>query len=238
MSELPTLLEMLKAGVHFGHQQSKWHPKMKPFIYTSRNGIHIINLEETEVMLKKAMAFISETVSRGGIILFVGSKNQAKSITAKYAKECGMPYINERWLGGTLTNFATINKLVRKFRDLKRKQAAGELDKYTKKEQLGFKKEIAKLDKVIGGIENMDKMPDAVYIVDIKQEETALYEAVSKNIPIIATCDTNVNPDKVDYIIPANDDATKAIDLITSLIARAVTEGKAMTKTKTEEPKK
>jgi len=228
MPEIPSLLEMLKAGVHFGHQISKWHPKMKPYIFTSRNGVHIINLEETQVKLKEALEFVKKNAENGGILLFVGSKKQARSIIEKYAKECGMPYIKERWLGGMITNFSVISKLLRKFKDLKKKRDTGELEKYTKKEQLGFKRKIEDLDKIIGGIENLEKIPEAIFILDIRNEKTAFTEAKKKSIPIVAVCDTNVDPTGVDYIIPANDDATKSIELIVKLIAEAVKEGKEL----------
>lgn len=228
MPEIPSLLEMLKSGVHFGHQVSKWHPKMKPFIFTSRNGIHIINLEESQVKLKEALEFVKRNAQNGGVLLFVGSKKQAQGIIEKYAKECEMPYVKERWLGGTMTNFAVISRLIKKFKDLKKKRDAGELEKYTKKEQLGFKREIEDLDKVIGGIENLEKIPDAIFILDIKNEKTAFAEAKKKGVPVVAVCDTNVDPTGVDYMIPANDDATKSIELIVKLIAEAVKEGKEL----------
>ncbi len=230
MPETPSLLEMLKAGVHFGHRVSKWHPKMKPYIFTSRNGIHIINLEETQIKLKEALDFIRETTKNGGAVLLVGSKKQAQAIIERAAKEAGLPYVNQRWLGGTLTNFSVILRLIRKFKDLKRKQSSGELEKYTKKEQLGFKKEIEDLNNLIGGIETLEKIPEAIFILDLKKEKTALAEAKKKNVPIIAICDTNVDPSGVNYVIPANDDAVKSIELIVGLIAQAAKEGRELRK--------
>jgi small subunit ribosomal protein S2 len=230
MPEVPTLLEMLKSGVHFGHQTSRWHPKMKPYIFTQRNGIHIINLEETQAKLKEAVDFIRKTVQNGGVILFVGSKKQAQSIIERHAKDCGMPYVTERWLGGTMTNFSVILKLIRKLKDLKKKSEKGELEKYTKKEQLEFKREIEKLEKSIGGIQYMEKIPEAIFILDIKKEKTAFEEAKKRRIKIIAVCDTNVNPKDVDYIIPGNDDATKSIELIVGFISESIKEAKELSK--------
>jgi len=225
MTQIPDLMTMLKSGVHFGHQTGKRHPKMKPYIFTTKSGFHILNLEETQNKLKEALEFATKIVSNGGTILFLGTKKQAQPIITKYAKECNMPYITERWLGGTFTNFGEINKLVKKFVDLKKQRETGQLDKYTKKEKLEFEREIEKLDKMVGGVEGITRVPDAIFVVDIKKEKTAVTEAIRKNIPVIAMVDTNVNPDKVNYPIPANDDAIKSIELITSLISTAVNEG-------------
>jgi small subunit ribosomal protein S2 len=225
MSKTPDLMTMLKSGVHFGHQQAKRHPKMEPYIFTQKSGFHIINLELTQEKLVEALEFVKKVVTNGGTILFLGTKKQAQPIITKYAKECGMPYITERWLGGTLTNFPEIKKLIKKYIDLKKKKQTGQLDKYTKKEKLEFDREIEKLDKIVGGIETLTKTPDAVFICDIKKEKTALKEAISKNIPIVAMCDTNTDPTKVTYPIPANDDAVKSIEMFTSLVAEAVKEG-------------
>lgn len=174
MSEIPTLLEMLQTGLHFGHRISKWHPKMAPYIFGARNGVHIINLEITAVKLKEALEFIKSTASLGKTVLFLGTKDQAKDIVKKYAKECNMPYVISRWLGGTLTNFETIKKLLKNYNDLKAKQASGELAKYTKKEQLEFQRTIEDLESIIGGIANLEKLPDVIFILDIKKEKTAL----------------------------------------------------------------
>lgn len=226
MSNLPSMEEMLKAGVHFGHHLSKRNPKMSPYIYTNRNKIHIIDLEETVSKLQLAMDYVSNLVATGGVVLFVGSKNQAKPIVEKYAKECGMPYINYRWLGGTFTNLGSILKLIKKLKELEQQSAKGELEKYTKKEQLNFHKTIERLNQLVGGIKELNRLPDAVFIIDIKKEKTALSESIKKGVPVIAMTDTNVDPSKVDYPIPANDDATKAIEMITSLIAEAAKRGK------------
>ncbi len=229
----PTLLEMLQAGLHFGHQSSKWHPKMKQFIFSQRNGVHIIDLEKTSQKLEEALVYAKNVVSNGGVILFVATKKQAVPIIEKYAKDCGMPYITRRWLGGTLTNFAVILKLTKKYKDLKAKlegPAAG-LRGYTKREQLEMKEEVEKLQERVGGIAELRKMPDAIYVVDIKKEKTAVTEANRKKVPLIALCDSNVNPQKISYPIPANDDATKGIELITALLAEAIKEGQAAQKT-------
>ncbi|MFA6993079.1 MAG: 30S ribosomal protein S2 [Patescibacteria group bacterium] len=227
MYQLPTLEEMLKAGMHFGHQAGKWHPKMEQYIFAERSGVHLLDLEKTQVKLKEALEFVTNTVKTGGVVLFVGTKDQAQPIIKKYAEECGMPYINHRWLGGTLTNFPVILKLIKKYKDLQGKMAAGGFKVYSKKEQLGFQEEIDKLSGRVGGIAELKKIPEAIYLVDIKWEKTAVTEANTRHIPLVAICDTNVNPEKVDYIIPGNDDATKSIELITSLIAEAVKLGQA-----------
>ena len=225
MPQIPDLLSMLQAGVHFGHRLSKRHPKMEPYIFMSKGGFHIINLEQTQIKLQTALDFTKKVVSNGGTILFLGTKKQAQSIISKHAKDCGMPYITERWLGGTITNYGEISRLIRKYVDLKRKKSLGQLDKYTKKERLDFDKEIEKLDKMVGGVETLTKTPDAIFVIDIKNEKTAVAEARKKNIPIIALVDTNVNPELVSYPIPANDDSVKSIEIFTSLMAQAVLEG-------------
>ena len=223
-----TLLELLKSGAHFGHTTSRWNPKMKPYIFTVRNNIHILDLEKTKKSLQKAMKFASDTASKGGIILFVGTKRQSKDITKKAATSCGMPYINVRWLGGTLTNFRTIQKTIRKMERLEGLKASGELDtKYTKKERLMIDREIEKMKKLFEGMQNMKKLPDVVFLTDVKHDDIAIKEAQKSNLKIIGVVDTNSNPDGVDYPIPCNDDATKAIELIASCIADAISEGKA-----------
>ncbi|MFA5358441.1 MAG: 30S ribosomal protein S2 [Patescibacteria group bacterium] len=226
MPKLPSLEEMLKTGMHFGHKTGKWHPKMESYIFAERNGVHVVDLEKTLVKLEEALNFIKNTVASGGVVLFVGTKDQAKPIIEKYAKECGMPYINQRWLGGTLTNFPIILKLTKKYKDMRVKQETGGFKGYTKKEQLDFQNEIENLDMRVGGIAEVKKVPEAIFIVDIMREKTALTEAVKRHVPVVAICDTNVNPEKVTYPIPANDDATKGIEMITALVAEAVKEGK------------
>lgn len=227
MPQIPELIEMLKSGVHFGHQSSKRYPKMEPFVHTTRHQIDVIDLEQTAQKLKEALDFIKETASGGGVVLFVSSKSQAKPLVEKYALDCGMPYITSRWLGGTFTNFGSINKLTRKLKELEAKEKSGELEKYTKKEQLDFKREITRLTELVGGIKEMNKLPEAIFVVDVKKEKTAVNEANKKKIAIVALVDTNVNPEKIQYPIPGNDDATKSIDMITGLVAKAVNEGKS-----------
>lgn len=228
MPQVPELLELLKAGVHFGHQQSRWHPKMAPFLFGVRNGVHVIDLEQTQKRLATALAFLKQSAAEGKIILFVGTKDQAKEIVQKYATECEMPYVTERWLGGLLTNYTTIGALLKKFRKLKADQASGELaSKYTKSEVLKFSKYIVKMEKTLSGMVGLEKKPDVLFLVDIKKEKTALREAVLTGVKTVAFCDSNVNPEAIDYIIPANDDASKSIDLIVRLASEAVKEGKA-----------
>lgn len=222
---IPSLLEMLKAGVHFGHQTSKRHPHMEPYIYTSRQNVSIINLEETERQLKMAADYARELVAQGKTILFVGTKKQASALVQKYALECGMPYVTNRWLGGLLTNFQNVIGVPRKLVLLRQQTESGELKKYTKKEQLEFSREIERLDHIVGGLVTLQQLPDAVFIIDLKEEKTALREANQLHIPVIAMCDTNTDPMKVQYPISANDDAIKSIDLVVSVISTAVTEG-------------
>jgi len=226
MIKIPTLEEMLKAGMHFGHQTSKWHPKMKPFIFTARKGIYVLDLTKTQKMLETALEFIKKMTQEGKVILFVGTKNQVKKPMQVMAEKVNMPYVSGKWLGGCLTNFLVIKKSIRKYKDLVQKKETGGLDKYTKKERLNFDREIKSLEMKVGGLVNLNKLPDALFIWDIRKEKTAVTEARKKNIPIIAICDTNVNPDLVNYVIPSNDDATKTIKLVLSAIKEAVEEGK------------
>ncbi|MDD4332787.1 MAG: 30S ribosomal protein S2 [Patescibacteria group bacterium] len=230
MTKIPTLEEMLKAGMHFGHRTSRWHPKMKPYIYGERNGVHIIDLAKTQKLLAEALEFITKMISEGKVVLFVGTKPQVKETMKKMAEETGMPFIVGKWLGGCLTNFNIIKKSIRRYLDLTKRKEIGELKKYTKKEQLDFDREIAKLELRVGGLVNLLKIPDVVFVWDIKHEATAVAEAKKKNIPVVAVCDTNVNPDNVNYIIPTNDDATKTIKLIINTLKEAVEEGKAAKK--------
>jgi small subunit ribosomal protein S2 len=218
---------MLKAGMHFGHRKSKWHPKMEPFIFGVRKGVHVIDLVKSRVMLEQALEFIKKSVSEGKSILFVGTKTQAKKPLQAMAEETGMPFVAERWLGGTLTNFPIIRNSIRKYRDLLEKKQTGKLEKYTKKERLDFDRLIDKLRLKVGGLVSLNRTPDILFIWDIKHEETALTEARKKNITLIAICDTNVNPLPIDYVIPANDDASKTIKLLLGVIKEAVAEGKA-----------
>jgi len=226
MTKTPSLEELLKAGAHFGHRTNRWHPKMKQFIFTSKNGIYIIDLKKTQEKLEEALEFMTKLVSEGKSILFVGTKNQVSEPMKKTAIAVGQPYIVGKWLGGYLTNFLIVKKSVKKYLDLIEKRDGGKLEKYTKKERLNFDREIKKLDLRVGGLASLNKLPDALFVWDIKEEETAIKEARQKNIPIIAVCDTNVNPEEVNYPIPANDDATKTIQLILDCIEDALVTAK------------
>ncbi|NCN07346.1 30S ribosomal protein S2 [Candidatus Falkowbacteria bacterium] len=225
--KMPTILELLQAGVHFGHQKGRWHPKMKEYIFTERGGVHIIDLEKTLVELEKATKFVSNVAQNGGVVLFVGTKKQGQQLIKKYADEAGMPYIIERWIGGLFTNFSNVGKLIKKYLKLKEEVKTGALNKYTKKEQVDFNKEIERLHKFVGGLGDMRKIPEAVFILDAKKEKTAIVEARKKGVPVIGFCDSNINPELFDYPIPANDDAVKSIDLILGLMSKAILEGKA-----------
>ena len=216
---------MLQAGVHFGHEKAKWHPKMEKFIFEDRQGIHIIDLEKTQKALEKACAFAKQTALRGGVILFVGTKKQASDIVRISATSCGMPYVEKRWLGGTLTNYVNMAQLLRKYKELKRRQEKGELVKYTKFEQQKFAEQIKAYDDQIGGLIDMTRIPDAVFILDIRKDKTALTEATRRGVKVIAVCDTNVNPTDVTYPIPANDDATRSIEIIVKSLTSAIKEG-------------
>ncbi len=220
------LEDMLKAGVHFGHLTRRWDPKMKPYIFMERNGIHIIDLQKTMKSLEKACQAIKDITASGDPLLFVGTKNQAKEILKSEALRCEMPYIVERWLGGTLTNFSTIKKSIRHLENLEKMMLDGTVDKLTKKERLQIDREIEKMKKIFAGIQNMKKIPGAIFVVDIKKEEIAVKEALKLRIPIIAVVDTNCDPTPIDFPIPGNDDSTKAITLISRIIADAVMEGR------------
>ena len=224
--KLPSIEQMLKAGMHFGHRTSKWHPKMAPFIFTSRKGIYIIDLSKTRIKLKEALEFTEKLVAENKTILFVGTKNQVKVPLGELAKATNMPFVTGKWLGGFLTNFMVVKRSIRKYMDLVRQKESGKLDKYTKKERLNFDREIGKLDMKVGGLVNLTKLPDAIFVWDVRKERTAVAEARKKNIPIIAICDTNVNPELVNYVIPANDDATKTIDLVLDAFKETMLEAK------------
>ncbi len=221
-----TIKQLLEAGAHFGHQTSRWHPRMKSYIFTKRNGIHIIDLEQTATMLEKACNFIKEVVAEGKSILFVGTKKQAQQAIEEEAERCDMFYVNQRWLGGVLTNFSTIQARIDYLVRLEDQQSRGEFRRFTKKEALKFEEEIARLNKQVGGFKEMTTLPGALFIIDPVKERIALAEARRVGIPVIATVDTNCNPDEIDYPIPANDDAIRAIKLICSRIADAVIEGR------------
>ena len=218
------LKELLEAGVHFGHQTKRWNPKMKPFIFTSRNGIYIIDLQKTVNSLEKACQKIKELMENGKDILFVGTKKQAKEVIKEEALRCGMPYVTERWLGGMMTNFQTIRRNIKRLKDLERMKEDGTFDKLTKKEASGLQREIEKLENVLGGIKNVVKLPGAIFVVDSKKERIAVAEANKLKIPVIAIIDTNSDPDVIDYPIAGNDDAVKSIKIITHEIINAVLE--------------
>ena len=226
MTKIPSILELLKAGVHFGHQSSRWHPSMKPYIHGIKNGVHIIDLDQTVAKLSETQEFIKKVVSKNGTILFLGTKKQVQDVIKREATRCGMPYIDQRWIGGFLTNFPIVIKLTKKYKSLLSKKQSGELGKYTKKEQLDFEKEIAKLELNVFGIKDLEKVPDVIFVWDVKSEKTAIKEAQRKKITVIGICDTNTNIRDIAYIIPSNDDATKAIDLLITYIADCVIESK------------
>jgi len=221
-----TMREMLEAGVHFGHQTRFWNPKMAPFIFGSRNKIHIINLEKSLPMFQDAQKFARQLAANRGTILFVGTKRQAREIVAEEAQRAGMPYVDQRWLGGMLTNFKTVKTSIKRLKDMQAQQEAG-LESMSKKEQLLFQRELEKLEKNIGGIQNMNALPDALFVIDVGHHKIAVSEAQKLGIPIIGVVDTNHNPDGIDYVIAGNDDSAKAVLLYARGMADAVLEGKA-----------
>jgi len=220
-----TMKQLLEAGVHFGHQTRRWNPKMARYIYTERNGIHIIDLQKTVPLLEEAYRFVRDTVANGGTVLFVGTKKQAQDAIREEATRCHMYYVNQRWLGGTLTNFPMIRQRVERLKELQDLKLRGHLDVLPKKEQTHLMEEMAKLERFLSGIVGMTKLPSVVYIVDTRKEHIAVAEARKLGIPIVALVDTNCDPDEVDYPIPGNDDAIRAVRLVTSHIANAVLEG-------------
>lgn len=226
---------LLESGVHFGHRTHKWHPKMKPYIFTERNGIHIIDLQQTVQALEEVYALVRDTVAEGGTVLFVGTKRQAQETIMLEATRCGMPYVTGRWLGGMLTNYRTIRERIGELERLERMRDAGDFERLTKKEALMLHRKIDRLESRLGGIRDMVGLPDLLFVVDVRREETAVHEANLLNIPVIALVDTNCDPSKVDYIIPSNDDAIRAIKLLVGKIADAVLEGKALRKEEEEE---
>ena len=224
-----SMKQLLEAGVHFGHQMRRWDPKMKPYIFTERNNIYIIDLQQTVKLIEVAYDFVREISSNGGNILFVGTKKQAQEAIKNEAERCGMFYVNYRWLGGILTNFDTIKKRVKRLFELEEMENNNMFEVLPKKEVISLKREKEKLEKILTGIKNMEKLPDAVFIIDPKKENIAVAEAIKLSIPIVAIVDTNCNPDEIDYVIPGNDDAIRAVKLISSVIADAVIEGKKLT---------
>jgi small subunit ribosomal protein S2 len=221
-----SMKHLLEAGVHFGHQTRRWNPKMKKYIYTERNGIYIIDLQQTLRLIEIAYNFIRDLVRDGGTILFIGTKKQAQEAIRENARRCGMPYVVNRWLGGTLTNWVTIRTRIQKLRDLEEMEASGEIDRMPKKEATRVRHRLAKLRRNLEGLRDMDRLPDAVFIIDPRKEHIALTEARKLEIPVVAVVDTNCDPDLVDYVIPGNDDAIRAANLISKIISNAVLEGK------------
>ncbi len=221
-----TMREMLEAGVHFGHQTRFWNPKMAPYIFGARNKIHIVNLEKTLPLFQEAQKFAKQLAANRGTILFVGTKRQARELVADEAVRAGMPFVDQRWLGGMLTNFKTVKTSIKRLKDMKAQQEAG-LDSMSKKEQLMFVRELEKLEKDIGGIQDMNALPDAIFVIDVGYHKIAISEAKKLGIPVIGVVDTNHNPDGIDYVIPGNDDSAKAVALYARGMADAVLEGKA-----------
>ncbi len=226
MANIISMKQLLEAGVHFGHQTRRWNPKMAPFIYMDRNGIHIIDLQQTVTRLNEAYKFVERLAAEGGTLLFVGTKKQAQEAVAEEAKRCGMYYVNQRWLGGMLTNFQTIQLRIRYLRDLEARRDRGDFERLPKKEVQRLQDDIARLERTLGGIKDMRRLPNAIFIIDTRKERTAVLEARRLEIPIIALADTNCDPDEMDYPIPANDDAIRAVRLLSSKIADAVIEGR------------
>jgi small subunit ribosomal protein S2 len=220
-----TMKELLEAGVHFGHQTKRWNPKMKPFIFGARNGIYIIDLQKTVRLFKNAYGFVRDAVQAGETVLFVGTKKQAQDSVAEEAQKCNMYYVNQRWLGGMLTNFATVKQSIDRLKRLDAMFEDGSVEAYTKKEILSLEKQREKLEKTLGGIKGMGKLPGVLFVIDPKNETIAVSEAKKLGIPVVAVVDTNCDPDPIDYIIPGNDDAIRAIRLLSSKVANAVIEG-------------
>jgi small subunit ribosomal protein S2 len=233
--------ELLEAGVHFGHQTRRWNPKMRPYIFTERNGIHIVDLRMTVSQAERAYALVKEVTTKGGSVLFVGTKKQAQDAIRRAAEACDMPYVNHRWLGGMLTNFQTIHRRIMYMRELERMDSSGEMDALPKKERLRLRREMAKLQAVLGGVRDMHKTPDVVFIIDINEEHIAVAEAARLGIPIIALVDTNCDPDPIDLVIPGNDDAIRAAYLLSDAVADAANTGRELhqaSKKDKEQPKR
>ncbi len=225
-----TMKELLEAGVHFGHQVRRWNPKMKEYIFGERNGIYIIDLQKTQKMFREALQFVTNMIAedRGKTVLFVGTKRQAQDAVREEAERAGQFYVNQRWLGGLLTNFQTVQKSIKRFKDIEAMQTDGRAEKLTKKERIKLDRERQGLEKNLSGIKNMNRLPDAVFVIDVRKEEIAVAEAIKLTIPIIAVVDTNCSPEGIDYVIPGNDDALRAVRLFASRIADAVLEGQQM----------
>lgn len=221
-----SMKQLLEAGVHFGHQTRRWNPKMAPFIFMQRNGIYIIDLQKTVRKLDEAYTFVKSVVAKGETIMFVGTKKQAQEAVAEEARRCNMFFVNQRWLGGTLTNFQTIEKRIKRLHDLERMESDGTFDVLPKKEVINLHKEMERLEKFLGGIRNMRQLPGALFVIDPRKERNAIAEARRLHIPIVAIVDTNCDPDEIDYVIPGNDDAIRAVKLLTATMADAVLEAR------------
>jgi small subunit ribosomal protein S2 len=235
MAAVISMKALLESGVHFGHRTNKWDPRMKPFIFTERNGIHIIDLQQTVKSLNTAYNLVRDTVTNGGMVMFIGTKRQAQETIRDEAIRCGMPYVVERWMGGMITNWSTIYNRILELERLEKLRDSGEINRLTKKEGLLIERDIARLETRLSGLRQMKKVPDLVFVIDVMREATAVHEANIKGIPVIALVDTNCDPTSVDYIIPSNDDAIRAIKLLVAKIADAVIEGKAARKEEFEE---
>ena len=223
-----TMRQLLEAGVHFGHQTRRWDPKMRPFIFGERNGIHILDLRQTLERIEEAHTFIRDSAQTGGVVLFVGTKKQAQGAIKEAADSAGMPYVNHRWLGGMLTNFQTIHKRIRYMLELESMETSGEMNALPKKERLRLRRELDKLQAVLGGVRDLNRPPDAVFIIDVKTEHIAVTEAARLKIPVIAIVDTNCDPDHIDMVIPGNDDAIRSSQLLAGIIADAAREGREL----------
>ena len=226
MAPVVTMKELLDAGVHFGHQTRRWNPKMQRFIYGERNGIYLIDLRQTLERVRDSYIFVRDLVADGGSVMFIGTKKQAQDSVQSYAERCGMPYVNERWLGGMLTNFETISKRIKKMKEYQRMRDSGEFEAMPKKEALLLTRELAKLERYLGGIRDLESLPDAVFILDTKKEDIAVTEANKLGLPLVAVVDTNCDPDIITYVIPGNDDAIRSGSLMSRVISDAVNEGR------------
>jgi small subunit ribosomal protein S2 len=235
MATVISMKALLESGVHFGHRTNKWQPQMRPYIFTERNGIHIIDLQQTVKAVNTAFNLVRDTVSKGGVLMFIGTKRQAQETVREEAIRCGMPYVTERWLGGMLTNWTTIYERIQYLEKLERMRDSGEINKLTKKEGLLIERDITRLMLRLSGVRAIKRVPDLVFVVDVTREATAVHEANLRSIPVLALVDTNCDPRGVDYVIPSNDDAIRAIKLLVGKVADAVLEGKAMRKDEEEE---
>ena len=232
---LVTMRQMLEAGVHFGHQTRYWHPKMAPYIFGERNKIHIINLEKSLPMFNEALNFLGKVTADGGKVLFVGTKRSARDVVGEEARRCNMPFVNHRWLGGMLTNFNTVKQSIKRLKDIEAMRADGSIDRLNKKEGLMVIREQEKLERSLGGIKDMNRMPDAMFVIDVGYEKIAVAEAKKRGIPVVAIVDSNASPEGIDYVIPGNDDAMRAIQLYVAAIADNIMEAKGASATAVQE---